>query len=188
MGLLDFLTGGGGGGGDIPDPVIEKLTPEEDKRLTDFVNFSKRSAKDLVASQNQGVDAAGASAWGVPDQQIGAGISSAVQQKYKNMAGQGIQRIKDQNLHQSEMLRAKNMGLGQNLMLAKRQMDIANYERLMKAYNDKMAARSRATGALFGGIGAVAGAIMGNAIAPGYGGYAGAAAGAQIGSGIGQGG
>ena len=166
------LLGGLLGGGEQPMPKIAQMSPEQQKTFDSFnADSIQKSAGDIYKTNSEGMDKAIPDAfmgseqenqkYGVPG---GAGIGQAIQNKYSNLAGVHIGRMKDQLQMQSEMQRAQRLSQSHNLLYAKQQMDIQNAERLQNAQNAANSARSKAIGGLFQGAGMIAGAAIGGGV------------------------
>lgn len=183
MGLLESIGGalglGGGGSSDVK-PELVQINPETQEALKKYSKeASETSVGDIASKLQKGVATAPADYSKMvaqKEQALGGyepGISQAIQNKYKAIAGEHLSGLADQAKMKAFEIKAANLGQASKLQQAKTNIDAQNAQRVQQAEQANARARSSALASILKIGGTIAGAAIGGPTGAAVGGAAG---------------
>lgn len=149
-----FTTGKG------PERQTVDLDPTTQQMINDTVNRASSDPSQFAARANAGVGEAGQQAFQSPEQmaQQSAGMGeynqeamgTAIQNKYRQLAGKDIGHITRTNDINSLMMKGNALHRAAGMALAQQQVRTQNFEALTQAYNDNQMARAQVIKGILG--------------------------------------
>lgn len=183
-GIGSALGLGGGGGGSSVKAETVNIDPETLKAYDKFSSEANQTPVDKLAEQaNQGIGEAKdySKQTEAREKALGGyepGIGRAINQRYQNLASEGLSKLKNQGQVRAFEQKAQNIQTAQAMKQARDNVNMENQRRVREADMANQRARSSALSSVLGLVGTVAGAAIGGPV--------GASVGGTIGSGIGK--
>lgn len=156
---------------DSPDRKIVEIDSGTNELISDSIKRAQRTPEQLAQEANAGVsETAGslgpsATLEAQRDQRMGYSgnaMNKAISNQYGRMASRDVGRIKDAQSATSQMQKSAELQRAAAHAMARQNVQIQSYQKLMEAYNAAETARAQVLSSILGAGGSVAGAALAN--------------------------